>query len=157
MTKILIVLIFILSLTSCNTKHSDNNKSKVIIQNLYIETQNFPDDTKSCIESKFENRIDTSWVINDTVYMYHYRNADLLPNSNLLDNTKKIRISILDEKDSIGNPIFSVEVFRTEQSKWRQTSNSSRNLMYSDTLLSKQEICNQIVNSTNIYILKFNP
>lgn len=152
MRLFIILTPILLFFAGCNKKPSN-----VIIKDLYIETVNFPEDIKSCFTSRFENRMDTSWVINDTVYMYRYKDASLLPDSNLLDNTKKMRISILEKSDSIGNPIFSVEVFKTEESKWRRVSNSSNNPARVDTLLSRDEICNMIAGSTYIYIMKFNP
>lgn len=148
-----IVLTLILCFNSCGKKRNSNSK----IKNLYIETVNFTPELKLCFDSHFfaGQKTDTTWLLPDTI-IYHYKDAILLPDSNLLDYTKKMRITLL-EKDSVGNPAFSVEVFRSENSKWVRTSNSSRNPIYADTLLSHGQLCERIIGSTHIYILKFNP
>lgn len=151
--SILIIILGVALFNACNKKQAKSRHTR----NLYLETVNFTPELKTCFDDYFFNQrnFDTTWVIVDTVVL-HYKDASTLPDKNLLDNTKKMRITLL-EKDSIGNPAFSVEVFRTENSKWVRSSNSSNNPIRLDTLVSSDQLCDIITKSTYIYILKFNP
>lgn len=151
--SILIIILGVALFNACNKKQPKNPHT----QNLYLETVNFTPELKTCFDDYFFNqrKFDTTWVIVDTVVL-HYKDASILPDKNLLDNTKKMRITLL-KKDSISNPAFSVEVFHTENSKWVRSSNSSNNPIRFDTLVSSDQLCDIITGSTYIYILKFNP
>lgn len=151
--KILFIVLALICFNSCGKKQDSNFK----IKNLYIETVNFTPELKSCFDSHFfnEHNTDTTWFLPDII-IYHYKDAISLPDDNLLDYTKKMKITLL-EKDSVGNPFFAVETFRSEESKWIRTGNSSRNSVYSDTLLNMEQLCKHIIDRTHIYILKFNP
>ncbi|MDL2214885.1 hypothetical protein LJC00_01690 [Dysgonomonas sp. OttesenSCG-928-M03] len=155
MEKLLTLFVVIaFCLLGCKKKDQSNN---IKIQNLYLETVNFSPELKACFDDYFFNRhkSDTTWFVPDTV-IYYYKDASALPDKNLLDYTKKMRITLL-EKDLVGNPAFSVEVFQTEKSEWRRTSNSSHNPFRVDSLLSLDELCKGIIANTSNYILKFNP
>lgn len=155
MGKLLILFfVFAFCLLGCKKKEQLNN---IETRNLYLETVNFSPELKACFDDYFFNQhtSDTIWFMPDTV-IYCYKDASVLPDKNLLDYTKKMRITLL-EKDSVGNPVFSVEVFQTEQSEWRRTANSSHNPFRLDFLLSPDELCRSITASTTDYVLKFNP
>ena len=148
--KVLFV-VFLSCFYGCRQKTSKE------VHNLYLETVNFTPELKSCFDDYFFNqrKSDTTCVMPDTVICY-YKDASVLPQDNLLDYTKKMRVTLL-EKDSVGNPAFSVEVFFTEGSKWKRGANSGRNPMYVDSVLNIKQLCERITNSTYIYVLKFNP
>ncbi len=153
--KILLISVsFYFLLGSCSEKEE---KSNIKIKNLYIETVGFTPELKLCFDDYFfgQRKRDTLWVLPDTV-ICQYKDADILPDNNLKDYTKKMRVTLL-KKDSIGNPPFQIEVFHSEGSKWKRSSNSGSNPMCRDSLMTLEQLCSTITRSTYIYILKFNP
>jgi len=157
LNKILLVLVLSSIFIGCNNNSHNKEDLSSDISSLYIETVNFTPELKLCFDNNFFNNPDT-----DTLWtapyktIYRFNDASVLPDKNLLDYTKKMRITLL-KNDSVGNPVFSVEVLHTENSKWVRTSNSGRNPVYADSLLSAEQICEYITNSVKVYILKFNP
>lgn len=137
--NLLICILLLTGLISCK------KESPYEIRSLYIEYSNIPENIRKQIDMNVLNRSDTiyNWTKTDhakdsIIYKYYF--ADELPESNLLDGTRKIRFSLLDKKDSIGNPYYKVELYKSEQSKWKRTWNLGMTPFYSDTIVSDKYI-----------------
>lgn len=145
-------LLVILFLGACTSKNKEEEPKR---KNIYVEFVNFPEDIRPCLENNLFNEAGNEKglaIFRD----YNYMDAKVLPDNNLLDNTMKFKITLKDEKDSIGNPAaFSVELFKTERSNWKRVANSGHNPFYIDSVLTSNQICDYITGSIFIYTLKF--
>ena len=137
MSRYLLIILSLIYffLTSCKPENPYE------IRNLYIEYQNVPEDIKRQIDVFIENKQDTVYNFakqnnEKNTIIYKFYDASQLPESNLLDGTRKIRLSLLKEKDSIGNPLYCVELYKSEQSRWKRNWNLGSTPFYSDTLVS---------------------
>ncbi|TFD95032.1 hypothetical protein E2605_14530 [Dysgonomonas capnocytophagoides] len=148
-TKLLVYLLFVAGLISCS------KESPYEIRSLYIEYNNIPADIQKMIEQQVENKKDTVFNFAKTsekkqYIIYRFYSASQLPKENLLDGTRKIRLSVLNEKDSIGNPLYQVELYKSEQSQWKRTWNLGSTSFYSDTIVSDKYIGQALISSLNI-------
>lgn len=146
MSKFIPILLLIgLLFVSCN------NRSKYEDRKLFIESENLSQSLKKSFENSYANKRDTVYNFGkidekegDSI-IYVFLNADILPKSNLLDGTRKIGIGLLNETDSVGNPLYYVHFYKSEEGKWIRTWNLGNTSFYSDSLLSEQEICSVLL------------
>lgn len=148
--RLLIQILTIAGLASCQ-----ENKSPYEIRNLYIETQNLPSGIKNAIEKSLENRRDTVYNYASTEgqkdsIIYKFNMAETLPKSNLLDGTRKITVLLSNEKDSIGNPLYRVELYNSEKSEWKRVWNLGNTPFRSDTIVSDAHIEQVLLSSLDI-------
>lgn len=131
---------------------SCNERPKYEVRKLFVESENLPEAIRECFEDSYKNRRDTiynfAWSVDNSAdsIIYVYYNADILPKSNLLDGTRKIKIGLLEEKDSANNPLYYVHLYKSEQDKWVRTWNLGNTSFYSDTIVSEAYM-NRVLNS----------
>lgn len=101
MNKCLLIILIVYCQISC--RHESNYE----LRKLFIEYKNIPEDIQSQIEISVLNKRDTIYNWGKTDHgkesiIYEYYPANQLPKSNLLDGTRKICLSLLDQKTLLG-------------------------------------------------------
>lgn len=149
-TKLAILTILVIAISLGYSCSSDKNKYEV--RNIYVDANIAYPSIKNCFESRLKTMTDTlfNWEKNygqegsDSI-IYNYLDFKGLPTTNLLDGTRRYRISLYEEKDSIGNPLYNMEHFIWDVYDWRRIANFGKTSFYADSLLTEDEMCRFLV------------
>lgn len=158
MNKIALIILFFICISGIYSCSSD--KGKYEVRNIYIDANIAYPEIKACFENGYKGKADTLYNFTgegaDSI-IYRYHNFGELPTSNLLNGTRRFRISLYERKDSLGNPIYNMEHFKWDVSDWRRIGNFGETSFYSDSLLSKEEICNRLLHRLDFRYSKMIP
>lgn len=155
----LLVLLVLVILVGCKPE----NNTKYEERKLFAEMVNLPSEVEQCIRSHYTGRVDTVYNYGrgdkeKEYIVYKFFDADSLPKTHLLDGTRKIRLLLLNEKDLVGNPLYSQHLYLSEKSNWKRVRNfGDTPFCGSDTLVSNKYICEILSNRLNIQYWKALP
>lgn len=139
MSKFLLFIFLICTFLSCSKKQNKDSDNRYELRNIYIEAINLPDSISSKFIDLFENKIDTvyNFYKGDSNYIiYKFKDARDLPTANLLNHTRKVRFTLYNEKDSVGNPYYSYSLYESDNSEWRRTFNFGKTSFREDTIVN---------------------
>lgn len=171
MRNILLITLIITSIIGCKqSAKSESSKAQAKVEYYYIETIGFDKNLEAMFKqgicnkysSYYKNDLfklqDTEPILNDSnLYIFKYLDANILPDSNFVDNLHKLRITLYENKTLVNNR-YTVEVFKSEDAgKWSRVRNMSNIKLYhelNDTVLSRENLCKRMQQSLFIGMWK---
>lgn len=137
-----------------------SDKNKYEVRNIYVDANIAYPSIKTCFENGYKSISDTLYNFTgegaDSI-IYKFHDAKELPSSNLLNGTKKIRISLYEKRDSVGNPIYNTEHYIWDVTDWRRIFNFGETSFYSDSLINEKEMCEFLLSRLNFRYSKMLP
>ncbi|NDV67531.1 hypothetical protein [Dysgonomonas sp. 25] len=164
MNKVYIIIMCIIIsllgvLYSCSS-----DKGKYEVRNIYVDANIAYPEIKACFENSYKGMSDTlyNWEKPYTKegadsIIYNYFDFKELPSGNLLNGTRRYRISLYEKKDSVGNPTFNMEHFIWDVSDWRRIANFGETSFRVDSLISQDELCNILIRELDFRYSKMLP
>lgn len=154
----LFLLLISITIISCSDR-KDRNKTNSEVRKVYVELKGTPESVTDYILQSMIDRRDTIGIQDEQqgnvqMIVYSFYDAKELPESNILDGTRKLRLELYSEVDSVGNPYYSYSWYKSSNSEWIRTMNFAKRSINQDSLVSEQFIKDLLVSLINIRMLK---